>query len=454
MKTMLQHVMGCRLNHAEAERVRAAFALAGWRVLGGSSPSESATASQVDVFHLHTCAVTARAQSEAVRRVRAAKRAGAGRIVVSGCVANLPAAAAPLRAAGATDVVSRLDAPPQVGANEGGVDDPASIVRMALLATSQTIVPPAPDALRAMRTPVKIQDGCDVRCSYCIVPDARGAPRSLPLPDILSACRAAVSSGPREIVLTGVNTARWRDGSLTLPDAARAVAALPGVLRVRVASVEPDSAVPGIVELMTESEGRVCPTLHLPLQSGSDRILRAMRRRYTATEYRETVLQAVKRLPHLGLGTDVIVGFPGETEDDFALTLALVEELPFSNVHVFPYSERPGTPAASMPGAVPPSERRRRAKALSDAAARKRELFAAGFVGRDVEILAEAASAGGGVSGWSGEYLRATVRDAPASAIGTLVRARVVSADGDALLCQLRRDACQNARPVVSSVAP
>ena len=409
-------VMGCRLNHAEAARIRGALEAAGWTVRTGGSPKGA------DAYLLHSCAVTGAAQTEALRHVRAARRAGVPEIVASGCAANVAAGA--LREAGATRVVSRLDPAPPVPAPDRAGDLAAAALRAPGA---------APLSFDAVRAPVKIQDGCSFRCSYCIVPDARGAPRSRPLDEVLEECRGLVARGYRELVLTGVNVACWRDGARTFADVVHAVAALPGLARVRMSSVEPHTAEREVVALLAEEGSRLCRTLHYPLQSGSDRILRAMGRRYAAAEYREAVERALERVPRLGLGADVITGFPGEDDAAFDETVRLVRDLPFSNLHVFPYSERPGTPAASLPGAVPVRVRRERARALIALGEEKRAAFAASFAGGEAEVLVERAEPDGTATGWTGEYLRAVVPGLGPADVGRLVRVRILRAEGDLL---------------------
>ncbi len=430
--TIVQHVMGCRLNSAEADKVRVALQATGWRVVPEVCDGAAA-------FHLHTCAVTARTENEALRRVRSAARAGFSEIVVSGCLANLPSAKAALQSAGATAIVSRHCAP------DAAPTPLARIVAHALFpvapvaptAPTATVAPVAPTAPTARtRAVVKIQDGCSFRCAYCIVPDARGAPKSLPFADVEREVRAAVRTVPREVVLSGVNVGCWRDGALDFADAAAAIAQTPGVLRVRTSSLEPGTVEKKLAELIASAGGGICPTLHLPLQSGSDAVLSAMGRHYTAAEYADAVESALALVPRLGLGTDVITGFPGETEDDFAQTLTMIRRFPFSNLHVFPYSERPGTRAATMHGAVPVRVRRERTRLLVALGAEKRAAFAASFAGATVQVLAEAADADGGVSGWTGEYLRARIADCPRDCLGALVKARVESVRGDLLVCK------------------
>ena len=406
------HVMGCRLNAAEGARIRGALEAAGWDVR-----EEGGTA---DAFVLHSCAVTGAAQNEALRRLRAAKRAGIPEIVVSGCVASV-AGEAELCEAGATGVVSR-----RTPAAEGL----AAIVEAAL----RCAVPPERLSFATTRAPVKIQDGCSFRCSYCIVPDARGEPRSRPFGEILGECTALVARGYRELVLTGVNVACWREGGRSFADLVRAVAAIPGLARVRMSSVEPHTTEAEVVDLMAAPGSKLCRTLHYPLQSGSDRVLRAMRRRYTAAEYRAAVERALDRVPRLGLGADVIAGFPGETDSDFEETVRLVRDYPFSTLHVFPYSERPGTPAATMPGAVPVRVRRERARALSALGEEKRAAFAASFAGSEAEVLVERVGADGVAEGWTSEYLRARIPGRSPADAGELLRVRVLRAEGDVLV--------------------
>ena len=233
-----------------------------------------------------------------------------------------------------------------------------------------------------------------------------------------------------------MNVGCWRDGTLDFAAAAAAIANMPGVLRVRASSLEPGTVERQLAREIADAGGRICPTLHLPLQSGSDAILSAMGRHYTAEEYADTVETVLSLVPRLGLGTDVITGFPGESEEEFARTLALLRRFPFSNLHVFPYSERPGTRAASMPGGVPVRIRRERARLLVALGAEKRAEFAASFVGETVHVLAETQDAEGGASGWTGAYVRARVADCPPSLLGTVIPARVDSVRGDLLLCK------------------
>lgn len=414
--------MGCRLNHAEGAAIRGALEEAGHEVVVGALAKGSAP----DAFLLHSCAVTGSAQTEALRHLRGARRAGVPLVLVSGCVANVEEPTA-LRAAGADCAVVHAG-PVALSGGEppalaGIVHEALARPRIRTLSHSST------------RAPVKIQDGCSFRCSYCIVPDARGLPRSRPLAEVLEEVRSLAGRGYREIVLTGVNVSCWHEQGSSFVDLIRAVCAVPGLSRVRMASVEPHTTEREVIDHLAGAESRLCHMLHYPLQSGSDRILRLMRRRYTAGEYRAAVEYALARIPDIGLGADIITGFPGETDADFEETVRMVRDYPFSNLHVFPYSERPGTPAATMPDSVPVNVRRDWARHLIALGEEKRAAFAASFVGRGVEVLVEAVDAAGFASGWTGEYLRAKIPGATASDVGRLLSARAESASGDELLC-------------------
>ena len=424
----LLHVMGCRLNHAEAASIAGALESAGWRV----ATDGDLQSGRFSLYVLHSCAVTGEATKEALRRVRSAARAGVSDIIVSGCAASVEEKS--IRQAGATVVLSRrapaFASSPCAAASAGEIA--AQVVDSAQRGLSSV------SALHpSVRAPVKIQDGCSFRCSYCIVPDARGQPHSRKKDDILQECASLVGRGYRELVLSGVNAAFWRDGKASFVDLVREVAQIPGILRVRLGSIEPGTCEGDMARLVSALGPKACRFFHLPLQSGSDRILAAMRRHYSVAQFRVAARDVLRHLPDAGLGTDVMTGFPGETESDFQRTFEILQELPFSNFHVFPFSERPGTDAAAMPEKVPMELRRERARALVELGRRKRTAFARSFVGKSVDILVEKVASGGVASGWTGEYLRASVPCRIDGDVGTLLRARVEAVCG-AELDQLR----------------
>ena len=435
--------LGCRLNLAESATMAGGFAALGFDVV----PEDSADA---DIHVLHSCAITHAAEMESLRLVRHARRelGPAAFLVAAGCSVELPGAEARFREAGADLVVRQIDKPrlaqlvaerlrsspaiPTCAAAPLGAPSPT--IPTCAEAPSRGCAVPAP-LFPTTRAFLKVQDGCAFRCSYCIVPDTRGAPRSLPFATVLEEARALWSRNFREIVLTGVNIACYRSGGRSLRDLAAAILALPERAggRLRLASVEPATAERELLELAAAKSG-LCRFFHFPLQSGDDGVLRAMRRHYTAAEYEAVLDRAIELMPDACLGADVITGFPGEDDAAFENTRRLLERHPFGNLHVFPYSERPGTPAASMPGAVPVEVRRERTRELVRLADEKRAAFAARFVGREVEVLVERILPDGTGVGWTGEYVETRIAGCTAADANTLRRVVPCTARGASLV--------------------
>ena len=350
---------GCRLNRAEALNDEARYLAAGH--------VRTESHADADLIVVRGCSVTARAQRDCEKLIAHLKRKyPLKRIVVTGC----------LKAEGAGQ-------PPPLAA-----DAPRAV------------------PTRTARAYLKIQDGCNSQCAFCIVPKFRGTSVSTPFESVLDDAQRFLDAGYREIVVTGCNLAQYLYGGRRLPDVLAALAGLSSDARFRLGSVEPGACARETIAVLAE-HANLCRFLHLPIQSGSDFTLRAMKRPYRVKDVEAALSEAVKLMPTIGLGCDVMTGFPGETERDFAATRALLQRHPFSNAHVFPYSERPGTAAAVMTGAVPKPVRSERAHALADLVAGKRKLFARQFLGRDVEVVIENEEKG---SGWTGEYLPCEVR--------------------------------------------
>jgi threonylcarbamoyladenosine tRNA methylthiotransferase MtaB len=275
---------------------------------------------------------------------------------------------------------------------------------------------------------VKIQDGCDGVCAYCAVPGARGPARSRPLGDVVAQAARLAASGHREVVLTGVHIGAYSSPEGGLPEVLRALATVPGLDRVRLGSVEAQEITPALASAIASVE-RVARHVHVPLESGSDRVLAAMRRRTTRAGYAEAVRRVTGVLPDCGLGADVMVGFPGETDEDFEETVALVRALPFSYLHVFAYSPRPGTAAAGMPDSVPPAVKRARSRVLRDIGRRASLAFRRRLVGSTAAVLAEGPGAGKGMlTGLSSNYVRVEFPGPPELA-GRMVAVRIDDAD-------------------------
>jgi threonylcarbamoyladenosine tRNA methylthiotransferase MtaB len=283
-----------------------------------------------------------------------------------------------------------------------------------------------------------IQDGCDSFCSYCIIPRIRGGPRSRPLAEILKEAESQIEAGCPEIVLTGIHTGSWgRDlkKGLNLADVIKALLRLDGIPRIRLSSIEVREVTPALLETAA-SDTRVCPHFPVPLQSGSDRILSLMNRTYTAEEYLAAVRRIREVLPEAALTTDVICGFPGETEDDFADTLSLCREAGFSRIHAFPYSRREGTPAAGMKEQLPKTVKQERVEALSRLGEELAQEFALGCIGENLEVIPESVQDDTGMLyGYSKQYLPVTFPGTPALK-GTLCTVTAVKAEDGTVIAK------------------
>lgn len=403
--------VGCRLNRAETAQFQAAFESAGYKV----TPFGKAC----DVCVIHTCVVTRQAEKDCLHLARAAKRMQpAPFVVLAGCAAETNGAE--LCAACGADLTAGQKEKyflPEILARHGfpsGKPGPKKLPRF--------------ETIRAF---VKIQDGCDFRCAYCIVPRARGSVRSRPFNEIIEEVAGLAASGYTEFTFSGANMGCYDDGGKKLVDLLERIEVLPGVARMRISSIEISTVEREVIDYMARSS-KLCRFLHLPLQSGADEILRRMGRHYTARQYRELVDYALQKMPMLGLGTDALVGFPGEDEKAFAATWQLIHDLPFSNLHVFPYSRRKDTPADEMPDQVPPAEKKKRVRLLLDLKASKRKEFARKWIGKETSVLIEKVTSAGVATGWTGEYLPARVMDKQLKP-NMIIRFMADQADGELL---------------------
>ncbi|HRU38751.1 MAG TPA: MiaB/RimO family radical SAM methylthiotransferase, partial [Candidatus Goldiibacteriota bacterium] len=261
---------------------------------------------------------------------------------------------------------------------------------------------------------VKIEEGCDNFCAYCEVPYVRGGSvRSRPEEEVLLEIRMLVSYGFKEIVLTGINLGYYgkdRRSASALTGLLKRAVELPGDFRIRLSSIGPRETDRAMIELMASRPERICPHLHMSLQSGDDDILKSMGRNYSLDEYMAVMDYVLKKMPYAGITTDIIAGFPGETEKQHQNSLAFVRNHPFSRVHVFPYSDRPGTRASGMDGKVPAEEKKRRVKELLAAASDKEELFARKNIGRKLAALVESGKKGGFFTGYTENYIKVYLR--------------------------------------------
>ncbi|MBX6377069.1 MAG: tRNA (N(6)-L-threonylcarbamoyladenosine(37)-C(2))-methylthiotransferase MtaB [Clostridia bacterium] len=392
--------LGCKVSQYDGEAMLARFQAEGYAVVDFDDLA--------DVYIVNACAVTHEAERKARQLVRRAYRRNPDAIVVlAGCYPQTsPAEAASLP--GVSVVIGNAERGRVVELVERARADGEPVSLVGNIFAARTFEELSVEGfLGRTRAAVKVQDGCNEFCTYCIIPYARGGLRSRPLASVQEEVARLAAAGFREVVLTGIHLGAYgrdlpdRPG---LADLVRAVAAVGGVDRIRLSSVEPMDVDRRLLEAMAE-DLRVCPHLHLPVQSGCDRILARMRRRYKAAEVEALVAEARRRIPDLAVTTDVIVGFPGESEADFAETLAFVERVGFTRVHVFPFSPRRGTPAAAYPDQVPYDVKNRRVRALIELGDRLAETFHRRQVGRRATVLVEAAD-GKEMEGLTANYVR------------------------------------------------
>ena len=425
------HTFGCKLNQYETEALASEFRNQGFSLVASDRPA--------DVYVINTCTVTSKSEQKARRLIRKISREHpASLLLVTGCYAQLnaqelAALGGNVRVISQEQKASLMELPGLL-VQEG----PAGRASTALQdwgGSTGDREPGLSDPFRYRvdhfsyhsRAFLKVQDGCDYRCSYCRVPLARGRSVSLDPQEVVRRARQMEQKGYREVVLTGVNLTAYRYGDTELPGLLEMILAGTERLRMRLSSLEPETIKPELTEVL--GNPRIRPHFHLPIQSGSDQVLLRMRRRYRS----ERVLQAVQLLrsakaDHF-LAADIIAGFPGETDADFLATYRLIERLGFSKLHVFPFSPRPGTAVEHPVDPVPERIRDERVHQLLALSARLHQTYADRWVGRQVEVVLEkdGSAAGGGWRGLSENYLKVLVQGVPADEgwAGNLVRVQI-----------------------------
>ena len=418
-KRVLAITLGCKLNYAETSSILDGFVRDGWEITTGDD--------KPDLVIVHTCAVTGQAGQKSRRQIRKMiKQYPQSRIAVTGCYAQL-----------APDSIERIEGVDVIlGSKEkfilqkyitGGKE---TLYReVSSLGTIKEAVPAHSLVYDRKwgrtRAFLKIQDGCDYGCAYCIIPFARGNSRSVPLQTVLAGAGKLAEAGYHEIVLTGVNIADYRSEGATIVELLQELEAV-DVSRIRISSIEPDVLSDRLIDAVAVSS-KIMPHFHLPLQSGSDDILAAMRRRYTSAGYRQRLLKAVETIPDCAIGADVMVGYPGETEADFQATFKLLESLPAAYLHVFTCSLRPGTALAGQVSSgvrqkISSRTSRARSRLLLDLAEKKQREFTLQYTGKTLDVLFEEYKAAKGgasmIAGYSRNYIRVQlITETPGDAV-------------------------------------
>jgi threonylcarbamoyladenosine tRNA methylthiotransferase MtaB len=402
MPTVSLHTLGCRLNQAETAIIAEDLRSKGFEVIPYGKPS--------DLTVINTCTVTEQADSKCRQAVRQSVRKNPDTFVaVVGCYAQM-----------AIDVIRKIDGVDLIIGNEHKLQ--LSSYLAGLQKNSQPLIIHSPKISKEefviesvglydthTRANLKIQDGCSFICSFCIVATARGPARSRKFDDIMQEAHKLVEMGFKEIVLTGVNIGTYNQAGKDFLDILREMEKISGLERIRISSIEPTTVNKDLIDLMAESS-KICRYLHIPLQSGDDDILLAMRRKHDAAHFSEMINYAHEKIPEIGIGTDVMVGFPGEDHDKFLNTKKLITDLPISYFHIFSYSDRKGTSAYNYKPKVDHHEKKSRNRLMIELGERKKIAFYNRFVGKEIAVLFEEQDKRGFWSGFSDNYLRIRVK--------------------------------------------
>lgn len=399
-KKVALHTLGCKLNFSETSTIGKEFLTKGFDIVDLKDDA--------DIYLFNTCTVTENAERECRQLVRRVLRNNPSAfIIVTGCYAQMR-----------PEEIARIDGVDVVlGSNEKfkifSILEDFEKKELSCIYVSPTEelsnqfgMASSSDADQRTRAYFKIQDGCDYKCSFCTIPLARGLSRSMQPDLLISEFKKLIEKGYKEIILTGVNVGDYgKSFNTNLFQLLIKLISVDGDFRIRISSIEPNLLTDDIIALTKQSE-KLCNHFHIPLQSGSQSILKAMQRRYTTEDYKRVIHRVKESIPDAGIGVDVIVGFPGESEEEFLETHNFIRELPVSYLHVFTYSERPDTKAILLPDVVDHSVRKRRNHILRILSEKKRNQFYNEMIGKELEVLFEAENYDGLMKGFSSNYIR------------------------------------------------
>lgn len=438
MRKVSFYTIGCKLNFAETSTISEEFKKRGFEIVEFGEPA--------DVCVINTCSVTENADRDCRRIVRKALKVSPNAfIIVTGCYAQLR-----------PDEIAKIEGVDLIlGSNEkfkifDFVGDfhknyhaqifvsPISEISEFHIASST----PTSDRTRAF---LKVQDGCDYNCSYCTIPLARGESRSPEVNIILEKAKTLAQLGYKEIVLSGVNVGDYgRKIGTNLFELVKELEKIDGIERIRISSIEPNLLTEEMIDYFISSE-KICNHFHIPLQSGSDEILRKMRRRYNSELYRRRIEYIKSKDPDACIGADVIVGFPGESEKHFETTYNFISDLPISYLHVFTYSERPNTDAVNLPDKVPIEERHKRSEMLRNLGLRKKMAFYRQMVGKEFDVLWESEVKDGKMFGFTRNYVKVGVPYNP-SLVNKIVPVKIVGVENLVAIGEIIVEELQNDR--------
>ncbi len=397
------HTLGCRLNQSETQVLAEKLEAAGYELVPFDAPA--------DLAIVNTCTVTHEADAKSRKLVRQFIRKNPeAYTAVIGCYAQTGAEAL-AKIAGVDLIVGNQEKLNVLDYAAEGKQGAPRIVRDKIERDDFEFSFDDGAALLRCRANLKIQDGCDFMCSFCIIPFARGRARARTLPNLLAEARSLVARGARELVLTGVNIGTYAWHGHDVLSVVRELNLIDGLDRIRISSIEPTTIPEPLFEWMADPAHALVPYLHIPLQAGSDRTLEAMRRKYTREEFLDFIHAAHERVPGIGIGTDILVGFPGETDADFDATCEVLEESPLFYAHVFKYSERSGTASVRIAEKVDPRVASARSARLRDLSQRKTRMFQEHHLGQTLPVLFEQQQ-DGVWTGYTENYLQVAVESA------------------------------------------
>lgn len=388
MKIVIK-TLGCRANRYESDRIQDVFEPEGWYVRDLIQYKMH----EADVILINTCTVTHAADRKSRQSLSPLiKRFPGAKTIIFGCGANVH-----------KDEYENL---PKVNYVVQKREDLYKLLKKLAKEFTETCAPLELVSNRN-RSLIKIQDGCNNFCTYCIIPYSRGREKSVPLEEILKEIHEKISQGYKEIVLTGINIGMWKDGNKDLADLIETILKETDLPRLRLGSIEPQNYPKKFYELFKND--RFCPHLHVSLQSGSDEILKKMNRHYDTRLFKKMVGNLRKYAPEIGITTDIIVGFPGETDELFEETLKFAREINFSKIHIFPYSKRKGTVAASMQNQIPEKTKQIRCQKLAETEKEMRRGFYEKHIGKSQKVLVEAIGANGIAHGFTPNYIKVRI---------------------------------------------
>ena len=391
------HTLGCKLNFSESSTIAREFEQGGYVRVGATE--------EADICVINSCSVTEHADKKCRNIIRKLHRRNPNAIIaVTGCYAQLK-----------PQEVAAIEGVDIVLGNDFKGDLFKCVAELGERGHSKIFSCDCEDISRFFaafstgdrtRSFLKVQDGCDYKCSYCTIHYARGSSRNMPIAELVTEAEKVAASGLREIVITGINTGDFgRTTGEKFIDLLQALNKVEGIDRYRISSIEPNLITDEIIEFCAASP-KFQHHFHIPLQSGSTRILGLMRRRYTAEKFTDRIMKIRSLMPDAFIGIDVITGFPGETDEDFAQTYDLLAELQPAFLHIFPFSERPGTPAVDMPDKVPSAVSAKRAAQLEELCKKLHREFCEKALGSEAEVLFESTMRGGMMFGYTGNYIR------------------------------------------------